>query len=441
MFWGTSLLIIVILISGGYSLYWYKNLPKPVYTTAQITVPDITPNTEEGLFPNNLIIDFGIKNNGFINQSVAPINLIGKPITEGIEMSPKMPGTWMWNTDSQLVFTPSEDWPAGQKFTIHFANNFFAPSANLESHEYSFNTHPLTAKITEFKLYQDPVHVETRNAVATIEFNYPVNPQTLEKNTSLVYQTKSGSAGEALPFTFTFDKNKRLAYLHSETIKITDVARFIRLTLNKDITSSTNSGHLRQEQSQNLIIPSASDFLKVLSTTASIIRNDKDRPEQVLTVETSLGINESEFNKSVHFYLLPKDRPATVAEAAQENYQWQNPGEVTEAILSLSTPLTKEAIPTEQNYSSLHSFKFKSEAPRYIYIKIDKGMRGFGDFTLGNTYAAVIPVPPIPKEISFLHKGSLLALSGEKNCLSSFGACLQLNLTLHEYYQKTSINW
>ncbi|MCW8418666.1 alpha-2-macroglobulin [Fluoribacter dumoffii] len=414
MFWGTSLLIIVILISGGYSLYWYKNLPKPVYTTAQITVPDITPNTEEGLFPNNLIIDFGIKNNGFINQSVAPINLIGKPITEGIEMSPKMPGTWMWNTDSQLVFTPSEDWPAGQKFTIRFANNFFAPSANLESHEYSFNTHPLTAKITEFKLYQDPVHVETRNAVATIEFNYPVNPQTLEKNTSLVYQTKSGSAGEALPFTFTFDKNKRLAYLHSETIKITDVARFIRLTLNKDITSSTNSGHLRQEQSQNLIIPSASDFLKVLSTTASIIRNDKDRPEQVLTVETSLGINESEFNKSVHFYLLPKDRPATVAEAAQENYQWQNPGEVTEAILSLSTPLTKEAIPTEQNYSSLHSFKFKSEAPRYIYIKIDKGMRGFGDFTLGNTYAAVIPVPPIPKEISFLHKGSLLALSGEK---------------------------
>ncbi|MCW8407484.1 alpha-2-macroglobulin [Legionella sp. PATHC035] len=413
-FWGSSLLIILILISAGYSLYWYKNLPKPIYTTAQITVPDITPNTEEQLVPNNLIIDFGIKNNGFINQSVAPLNLIGKTVSEGIVITPKIPGTWTWNTDSQLVFTPSEDWPAGKKYTILFAKSAFAPNANMESHQFTFSTHPFSAKITEFKLYQDPVHAEVRNAVATIQFNFPVNPQTLEQHTSLVYQTKSGSTGENLPFTFTYDKNKRVAYLHSETIKISDVARFIRLTLDQNVTSSTNSGHLLQEQSQNLLIPSAKDFLKVISASASIVRNDKDRPEQVLTVETSLGVNENQFNKSVHVYLLPKDRPATTAEAAKENYQWQNPGEVTPAVLSLSTPLAKEAIPTEQNYSTLHSFKFKTETPRYIYIKIDKGMQSFGDFTLGNEYAAVIPVPAIPKEISFLHKGSLLALSGEK---------------------------
>ncbi|KTD68242.1 hypothetical protein Lste_1400 [Legionella steelei] len=413
-FWGSSLLIVLILISAGCFLHWYKNLPQPIYTTAQITVPDITPNTEEQLVPNNLIIDFGIKNNGFINQSVAPINLIGKTVSEGIVITPKMLGTWTWNTDSQLVFTPSEDWPAGKKYTVLFANSAFAPNANMESHKFSFSTHPFNAKITEFKLYQDPVHAEVRNAVATIEFNFPVNPQTLEQNTSLAYQTKSGSTGENLPFTFTYDKNKRVAYLHSETIKIDDVARFLRLTLGQSVTSSTNSGHLLQEQSQNLLIPSAKEFLKVLSTSASIVRNEKDRPEQVLTVETSLGINENDFNKSVHIYLLPKDRPATTAEAAKENYQWQNPGEVTQAVLALATPLAKEPIPTEQNYSTLHSFKFKTEAPRYIYIKIDKGMQSFGNFTLGNEYVAVIPVPAVPKEISFLHKGSLLALSGEK---------------------------
>lgn len=414
MFWGSGLVIVLILIAAGYSFYWYKNLPKPIYTTAQITVPDITPNTEEQLVPNNLIIDFGIKNNGFINQSVAPLNQVGKTVTEGIEMTPKMPGTWMWNSDSQLVFTSSEDWPAGQKFTIHFAPDFFASNANMESNTYSFSTHPFIGKITEFKLYQDPLHAEIRNAVATIEFNYPVNPKSLEKNTSLTYQTKSGSAGEKLPITFTYDKNKRVAYLHSETIKISGVARYLRLTLEKNTTSSTDSSHLQHELSQNLLIPSAQDFLKVISASASIVRNDKDRPEQVLTVETSLGINENEFNKSVHVYLLPKDRPATVAEAAKENYQWQNPGEVTQAVLSLATPLTKEVIPTEQNYSMLHSFKFKADTPRYIYIKIDKGMQGFGNFTLGNEFAAVIPVPVIPREIGFLHKGSLLALSGEK---------------------------
>lgn len=414
MFWGSSLLIILILIAAGYTIHWYKNLPQPIYTTAQITVPDTTPNTEEQLVPNNLIIDFGIKNNGFINQSVAPLSHIGKTVTHDIEMTPNMPGTWTWNTDSQLVFTPSEDWPAGQKFTIHFAPDFFTENANMERYEYSFYTHPFQGTITEFKLYQDPIHAEIRNAVATIEFNYPVNTQTLEKNTSLVYQAKSGSTAAKLPFTVTYDKNKRVAYLHSKSIKIDNIARYLRITLSKEVSSSTDSAHLQHQLTQNLLIPSAQDFLKIDSASASIVRNEKDRPEQVLTVETSLGINEHEFNKSVHIYLLPKDRPATVAEEAKTNYQWQNPGEVTQAVLSLATPLNKEVIPTEQNYSSLHSFKFKAQTPRYIYIKVDKGMKGFGGFTLGHEYTAVIPVPDIPKEISFLHKGSLLALSSEK---------------------------
>ncbi|WP_115711603.1 alpha-2-macroglobulin [Legionella sainthelensi] len=414
MFWGSSFVLLLILIAAGYTMHWYKNLPKPIYTTAQITVPDITPNTAEQLVPNNLIIDFGIKNNGFINQSVAPLSEIGKTVTHGIEMTPNMPGTWIWNTDSQLVFTPSEDWPAGQKFTIHFSSDFFTTNANMERHDYSFRTNPFQGTITEFKLYQDPVHAEIRNAVATIEFNYPVNPKTLEKNTSLMYQAQPGSTAAKQSFTLTYDKNKRVAYLHSETIKIDNVARYLRLTLNKEITSSTDSAHLQHELTQNLLIPSAQDFLKIISASASIVRNDKDRPEQVLTVETSLGINESEFNKSVHIFLLPKDKPATVAEEAKENYEWQNPGEVTQTVLSLATPLNREALPTEQNYSTLHSFKFKAETPRYIYIKIDRGMQGFGNFTLGNEYAAIIPVPTIPKEISFLHKGSLLALSSEK---------------------------
>lgn len=413
-FWGISFLSALLFISAG---YWYKNLPHPIYTTAAITAPAITANAET-LVPNNLLIDFGVKNNGFLNKSVAPLSLIGKKLTQGIEMTPKMPGIWTWSTDSQLVFTPREDWPAGQKYTLHFAQDFFAPNANMESHTYSFATQPFQAKITEFKLYQDPVHAGIRTAVATINFNFPVNPEYLEKNTSLVFQTqekgKPGNDAESLPFSYTYDAHKRVAYLHSDTIKIKEVARFLRLTLNKKISSVTNSGTLEQEQSEKILIPDALSFLKVLSAAASIVRNDKDRPEQILTVETNLGINENECNKSVHFYLLPKDRPATPAEATKPDYQWQNPGEVTKDILALSTPLTKEAIPTEQNYAALHSFKFTAKTSNYIYIKVDKGMTSFGDFTLSNEYVAVIPVPALPKEISFLHQGSLLALSGEK---------------------------
>src|SRR5687768_3235311 len=100
-FWGSSILAILVLIAAGYYIHWYKNQPKPIYTTAVISVPQITPNTEEELVPNHLIIDFGIKQDGFINKSVAPLDQIGKVVTHGIEMTPSMPGSWTWNTDSQ----------------------------------------------------------------------------------------------------------------------------------------------------------------------------------------------------------------------------------------------------------------------------------------------------------------------------------------------------
>ncbi len=420
LFWGTTSLIVVLLLAAGYGAYWYKHRPQPTYVTASITVPEITPaaDNDTPLVPNNLIIDFGIKNDEFTNQSVAPINLIGKIVTEGIEITPKIAGEWSWSSDSQLVFVPSDDWPAGQKYTIHFAQNFFASKTNLERYDFSFFTKPFEAKIGEFKFYQDPVNSEVRNAVATIQFNFPVKPESLEKNTSLMFQAiKNGKLdlhAEPVKFSYTYDQHNRVAYLHSENIKIKDVARYLVLTLNKNITSSTDSAELKTDTATNLLIPDTSNFLKVLSASASIVRNDKDRPEQVLTVETSLGVNEKDFNKSVHVYLLPEDYPATAAEQAKQNYQWQNPGEVTSTILSLATPLTKEVIPTEQNYATLHSFKFAAQTPRYLYIKIDKGMKGFGDFTLSNDYATVIAIPEFPKEISFLHKGSLLALSGEK---------------------------
>ncbi|MFT4058056.1 MAG: alpha-2-macroglobulin [Legionella sp.] len=405
--------IILAVIASGYGIHWYKNLPQPIYTTAIINTPKITAN-EETLVPDNLVVDFGIKQNGFINKSVAPLNQIGKLVTKGIEMKPEIPGTWVWTSDSELTFTPAEDWPANQKYTITFAPEFFAANANMESHTFSFSTHTFKADIKSFSLYQDPLHAEINKAIATIEFNFPVNPESLEQHTSLNFLTESGKTQESLPFTYTFDAHKRVAYLHSDLIKIKDIARFLRLTLNKKLSSSTNSGVTGRELTDKIYIPDAHDFLKVSSATASIVRNAQDRPEQVLTIETTIGINETEFNKSVHVYLLPKDLPATASQNAVKDYHWMNPGEVTNNILALAKPLTKKAIPTEQNYATLHSFKFTAQTPGYLYIKIDKGMKGFGDYTLNNDYAAVVQVPDYPKEISFLHKGSLLALSGEK---------------------------
>lgn len=287
-FWSLMALTIISLSLLTYTGIWFKNRPQPLYVSAIISVPAITPNTEP-LVPNNLVIDFGINNNGITPQSVAPINEIGKPITQGVTMKPAVAGEWVWSTDSQLVFTPTEDWPADQKFTVSFSKDFFAPNTNMGSYVYSFTTHPFTANIKEFKFYQDPVNPDQRYALASIEFSYPVNPESLEKNTNLMFQSINNQPTQNVSFTYSYDANKRIAYLHSEPITIKTTPRFMLMHLNKGISSSTNSGTLATKETKNLFIPDAGNFMKVSAATASIVRNDSDRPEQVLNIETTLG--------------------------------------------------------------------------------------------------------------------------------------------------------
>lgn len=411
-FWGMAGFFILFLAALGYGYHWYKNQPKPQLIEATIIAPKITPLADE-LIPDNLTIDFG-KGLGenFVSQSVAPLNWVNKEINKGIQLKPAMPGKWLWSGDNRLVFTPAQDWPAGQTYSIHFEKDLFRTKTAMASYDYSFSTAAFKAKIAEFKFYQDPVNSKIRQAIATIEFNFPVDKASLEDNTSLMLQALQKNKTEKFKFKFDFDKHQRRAYLHSEVISLSELSRFLLLTIDQDVKSG--AAKLKSPLSAKLLIPNKSEYLKISKASAEIIRNTQDRPEQILTIESSLGLTESQINKSVHAYLLPQNYPATAREAEKINYKWTNPGEVSANILALAKPLAMQALPSEQNYSTLHSYKFNAKTPQYIYLKIDKGMRGFGDFVLSNDYRTIIKVPEYPKEISFLHKGALIALSSEK---------------------------
>ncbi len=409
LFWSMIIGFLVLLGIIVYGYQWDQNRPRQASVTAHIIAPAITPNAKE-LVPHQLIIDY--------SKSVAPLKQINKEVTSGITLDPNMPGTWLWETDNRLVFTPKQDWPAGQTYNIHFAKNVFAPNVNIESLNYSFATQPFKISIAEFKFYQDPENADLRQAVATLHFNYQVNTASLENNTTLILQeiknAKLDRGAERFKFTMTYDENKRIGYLHSESLPLANLERYLALTVDKGVKSASGSAATTEAVTQNVLIPDISHYFKVSNAAATIVRNDADRPEQILTLETSLGVTAAALKPALHVYLLPQDYPATSVEAEKKNYQWQNPGEVTPNILALSTPLDLTTLPAERDYATLHSYKFKTQTPRFIYLKLDKGVQGFGRFTLAQDYVAVIKTPDYPKEIGFLHKGSLLAFTGEK---------------------------
>ncbi len=409
--------VIAIVIVSWLTIRWYQSLPQPEQLIAKITTPELTPN-EVPLTPNDLTLDFGvIRDDEFMSQSAAPLNLVGKNVKEGITITPTITGQWLWDSDSHLIFTPKQDWAAGQTYTIQFADQAISSKLPLKTNPVTFTTHPFTATITDFKFFQDPNQANLKEAVATVQFSYPVDVNSFEKRINLFWQQGKTSWGQRpTPFKFTvsYDDNKRTAYIHSEPLSLPSSERYLELNLDKGIKPAHGPDKTPETLISTTLIPDATSFFKVEKVAATIVRNASDRPGQVLAVETSLGLTTDELSQSIHAYLLPKDYPPTSVEPAKENYQWNAPGEITPAILSISQPINLNALPADRDYASLHSFQFQAPTPRFMYIKIAAGTRGFGGYRLAHDYVQVLPVPTFPQEISFLHKGALLALGTEE---------------------------
>src|SRR5262249_40377294 len=146
--------------------------------------------------------------------------------------------------------------------------------------------------------YQDPVNPAIRKVVATVQFNYPVDPKSFEEHTTLVPQ---GDA-RARPFRLdiSYDPFRRTAYLHSENLSLPQKPQYLRLTVEKGVKSATGSDHTRDLLTKNLLIPNAGSYFKVTGSQASIVRNARDKPEQVLNLETTVGVTEADIGKALH---------------------------------------------------------------------------------------------------------------------------------------------
>ncbi len=218
-------------------------------------------------------------------------------------------------------------------------------------------------KLKNFKLYVDPANPRLRQAVADIYFNYPVDAASLENKIQLRWQAESsmdfGASCAPLKYSIKLDEHKRIAYLKSESLPIPEVDRFLALTVDKGIKPLNGPAQTEEPVTGKILIVDATDYFKVAKLASSIIRNDKDRPEQILTVETTLGVKQEELDQHLHFYELPKDYPATMGEAAKPDYQWQVPGEVTPQILALAKPVSLTAVPADRDYAALHSYRYQ----------------------------------------------------------------------------------
>ena len=108
-FWLTTFAILAVMIGGYEGWQWYEHMPEPYYLQVSVIRPGPTP-LELNATPDTLNLQF--------SGSAARLGAVGKKVASGITITPELEGAWKWVSDSELVFTPKNDWPIGQDCSI-----------------------------------------------------------------------------------------------------------------------------------------------------------------------------------------------------------------------------------------------------------------------------------------------------------------------------------
>ncbi len=409
-FWG-SISAIAVLIAAGISTYqWYQNLPKPELLKVEIVAPAAT-KLEKDAKPNVLRVRF--------SGSAAKLEEVGKAVTSGFTVIPELHGAWKWESDRELLFTPSEDWPVGQHFELDFSREFFPAHVRLADYTPSFDTEKFTAKIEATQFYEDPIDPKLKKVITTVRFNYAVDKSDFERH--VAYQMRVHPVEDfksrgviQLGNKVVYDEFGGKAFVHSDAIAIPDDEGETLFTVEKGVRAARGGPETDQPLESRQSIPGMLNYFKVDSVSASYVKNQQYETEQVVTVSTSVGVNASELAKNLQLYRLPKDRPAFQDFPFAANHYWSSTAEIGPEVLSVGTELEPQWIATEHDFEKVRGFKISVEPNTALYVRIKKGLKSFGDYQLTKEYDTVLRISMPPREVKIMGEGALLSLSGDK---------------------------
>ncbi len=399
----------LVLMGAVGGLVWYKNRPVPHYVTYAITDPGLTEYSDKGIFSiKPLIVEF--------SESAAPLQQVDKTMAAGIGISPKMAGAWLWVSDKELRFTPKNDWPIGQAFTVSIARKgFLARGVLLEDYSFDFRSQPFSAKIAASQFYQDPRDPSLKKLVATVEFSHPVDAGQFEQRVSLALAKDAvylGLKADSRSYTVVYDKFKLAAYIHSAALAMPRDDTPITLRVDKGVRAARGGNETKDRMEAVVTIPGRAS-LRFSGLRMTLVDNARYEPEQILLMNSSSPVAERALAGKVAAFLLPVRHPKQPKEDTKP-YVWGDQSQVGKEILALSQPVPLSYVSSEEGGDVAHGFKFRAPVGRYVYVVAAGGVEGIGGYISGKPYAGTFQVQPYRQALTFLGKGALLSLSGDK---------------------------
>ncbi|HEX2583802.1 MAG TPA: MG2 domain-containing protein, partial [Steroidobacteraceae bacterium] len=410
---GTTLLIVAAGIGGW---LWYKAQPKPIEVSFTVTAPAITCySCEPQGRPNALRVHF--------NDSVAPVELTGHVLDmkkSKVSIDPVIAGEWRWEDDRTLTFQPSTDWGVGQQYDVTLARkSVVAPHIRLDKYSFDFKSAEFEAKVVNTEFYQDPEVAANKKVVVNVHFTHPVDPEKFEKRIAIKMFNRETDTREvevnAPHYSVVYDKIKLNAFIHSDKLDVPPKEGRLAIDVDSGVQSARGGNKTDRVLHSSVIVPGLNS-LKISDVSLNIARDERNEPQQVLTIVASHSVLERDMPAKVKAWLLPIKHPDPKRQAqyaGNRPFYW-NSSTVTPDVIAASTVLDLKQDPGELEHYETHGFRYKADPGRYIYVKVEQGLKSFGGYILGNTTENILQVPEFPRELQLLHQGSLLALSGDK---------------------------
>lgn len=411
VFWLLVIIFGAIALTAGYHL----TLPGPLRVAADISPPG-PPADVDTPFPDPLVVRFDY----FLEDrkpdqpvpegdpSVARIDLIGKTV-DGIQMTPALPGRWQWTDDRSLAFVPDQTWPAGTRFSVKFPRAIFSPETRLQKVKIEFETPAFKAVLEDLAFYQDPSDSAGRRVVATLSFSHPVDGESLERHLSMAMRP-SGQGVQTPPrtvsTTVTYDERRRRAYISSEPLILPPQSNTMRLSVAAGVASAAGGKPTAALLSDTVLVPDHTSFLKVSAARAIIVTNDRQEPQQVLSVTFTDEIADSQLLTKLKVYLLPE------VNRRRNSHHWESPREVTDQELAASERLPLEAVANPRPASASYHFVVDAPEDRYLYLRIDPNLTSVNGFVQTPFFDTVLSTPAYPRQVRLAGEGSLMSASG-----------------------------
>src|SRR5712691_7625260 len=322
---------------------WYEGLPKPREATFTVNNPARTRIEDPRAKPDPVVVSF--------SQAVAPIDRIGKEVIADISISPQVEGTWFWENDRRLQFTPRADWPVGTDFTVNFARGLVAGHVALKSYRARFHTARFETSIREVQFYQDPAEPTAKKVVATATLTHPVDNADFEKRVKLRREGKSGGflgiGAEETKLRISYDRLRLNAYIHSEPLPIPAKDQRLDIVVDSGVRASQGGKPTDSEIARKVTIPGLYS-LKVRNISVSHVDNEQKEPDRLVVVNFSSDVPESEMAEKLQAWLLPVYHPETPEKDRKYPHAWNDTQRIGADILKQSEVMKLEPIAAER---------------------------------------------------------------------------------------------